>query len=68
MALEAVEASEVAEAPEVNEAGEDSQAWKITTEGFIVIQVLEFNDLRTRITFFGVLKKTFFDRPMKTHV
>ena len=60
MALEAVEASEVAEAPEVNEAGEDSQAWKITTEGFIVIQVLEFNDLRTRITFFWCFEKNFF--------
>ena len=37
-----VEASEVAEAAEVNEAGEVSKAWKITTEDFRVIQVLEF--------------------------
>ena len=50
MAVEAVEASEVAEAPE--EAGEVSKAWKITTEGIRDIQVLEFNNLSTNITFF----------------
>ena len=52
MALEAVEASEVAEATEVNEAGEVSKAWKITTEDFRVVFVLEFNNLRTSITLF----------------
>ena len=51
-ALEAIEDSEVAEAAEVNEAGEVSKAWKITTEDFRVFQVLEFNNLRTDITFF----------------
>ena len=39
--LEAVEASEVAEAAEVNEAGEVSKAWKITTDDFKVIHVIE---------------------------
>ena len=46
MALEAVEAAEV------NEAAEVSKAWKITTEVFKVIQVLEFYNLRTNITLF----------------
>ena len=45
--LEAVEAGEVAEAGEVNQAEEVSNAWKITTEGFRVIQILEFINLRT---------------------
>ena len=44
--------SEVAEAAEVNEAGDVSKAWKITTVDFRVFQVLEFNNLRTGITFF----------------
>ena len=51
-AVEAVEASEVAgaaEATEVSEAVEVSKAWKITTEDFRVILVLEFNNLRTKI-------------------
>ena len=51
-AVEAVEASEVAEAAEateVSEAVEVSKAWKITTEDFRVILVLEFNNLRTKI-------------------
>ena len=46
------EASEVAEATEVNEAGEVSKAQKITTEDFRVFKVLEFNNLRSNITFF----------------
>ena len=54
---EAVEASEVAEAAEVNEAKKVSKDWKITNEVFKVIQVLEFNSLRTNITLFW---KTFF--------
>ena len=41
-----------AEAAEVNEAGEVAKAWKITTEDFRVIQVLEFNNLSTNITLF----------------
>ena len=45
-ALEAVEASEVSEAAEVNEAGDISKAWKITTVGLKVSQVLEFNNFR----------------------
>ena len=49
MAVEAVEASEVTEATEVSEAVEVSKAWKITTEDFRVILVLEFNNLRTKI-------------------
>ena len=52
MALEAVEASQVAEAAEVNKAGEVSQTWKINSEDFTVIQILEFNILRTNITLF----------------
>jgi hypothetical protein len=47
-----VKASEVAEATEVNETAEVSKAWKITTEVFIVIQVLEFDNLRNNITLF----------------
>ena len=55
---EAVEASEVAEAVEFNEAGEVSRAWKITMKDFWVIQVLEFNNLRTsNILYFDVSKK-----------
>ena len=53
--LEGVEASEVAEAAEVNEDEEVYKAWKIPTEDFRVIQVLEFNNLRTNMTLF--LKK-----------
>ena len=52
MAVEAVKASEVAEATEVtevSEAVEVSKAWKITTEDFRVILVLEFNNLMTKI-------------------
>ena len=68
-ALEAVEASKVAEAAEVNEAAEVSKAWKITTEDFRVVQVLEFFNLRTNIALFWCFeKKIFFDRIMKTHV
>ena len=52
MAVEVFEASEVAEAAEVNEAAEVSKAWKITTEDFRVVQVLEFIDLRTYIGLF----------------
>ena len=51
-AVEAVEASEVVEATEVNEAGEVSKAWKITSEDFRVVFVLEFNNLGTNITLF----------------
>ena len=47
-----MDASEVAEAAEVNEAGEVSKAWKITTEDFRVLFVLEFNNLGTNITLF----------------
>ncbi len=61
-ALEDVEAGEVAEATEVNEAGEDYQGWKITTEDFIVIQVLEFNDLRIKITVFWCFEQKKFWR------
>ena len=52
MALEAVEASKVAVAAEVDEAAEVSKAWKITTEDFRVVQVLEFINLRTNIALF----------------
>ena len=52
MAVEAFEASEVAEATEVNEAAEVSKAWKITTEDFRVVQVLEFINLKTNIALF----------------
>ena len=48
-AVEASEVAEVAEATEVNEAAEVSKAWKITTEDFSVILVLEFNNLRTNM-------------------
>ena len=64
-AVEAVEASEVAEAAKVNKAPEVSKAWKITTEDFKVIQVLEFNNMRT---YFDVLEKIFIDRIMKNPV
>ena len=60
MALEAVEANEVAEADEFNEAGEVFSAWKITTEDFIIIHVLEFNNLRTKITSFWCFEIFFF--------
>ena len=53
----AVEANEVAEAAEVNEATVVSKAWKITIEDFRVVLVLEFNILRTKIFYIGVLKK-----------
>ena len=43
MTVEAVEASEAAEADEVNVADVVSKVWKITTEDFRVIQVLEFS-------------------------
>jgi hypothetical protein len=55
--LEAVEASEIAEAAEVNEAEEVFKAWKITTEDFIVFQVLEFNILKTNIISFWCFEK-----------
>ena len=41
--VEAVETTEVAEADEINVAAKVSKAWKITTEDFRVIQVLEFS-------------------------
>ena len=44
-----IEAIEAVEATEVIEAVEVSKAWKITTEDFRVILVLEFNNLRTKI-------------------
>ena len=44
--------NEVAEAAEFNEAGEVSKTWKITTEDFRVVFVLEFNNLRTDVTLF----------------
>jgi hypothetical protein len=47
-----VEARKVAEVTEVNEAAEVFKAWKITTEDPRVIQVLEFNNLKTNITLF----------------
>ena len=50
--LEAVDASKLTEATEVNEAGEVPKAWKITTEDFRVVFVLEFNNLRNNITLF----------------
>ena len=34
-----------------------SKAWKITIEDFRVVLVLEFNILRTKIFYIGVLKK-----------
>ena len=56
----------VAEAAEVNEAGEVFQVQKITTEDFIVIQVLDFNNLSTKITLFWYFeKKNFFGRIIK---
>ena len=61
-AFEAVEASEVAEAAKVIEAKKISKGWKTTIEVFKVIQVLEFNSLRTNITLF---RKFFFDRIWK---
>ena len=53
-ALEAVEASKVEQAAEVNEAAEVSKAWKITTEDFRVIKILEFSFILMfwRISFF----------------
>ena len=62
------EASEVAEATEVNEAGEVSQAWKITNEDFIVIQILEFNNLRTKITSFWCFEKIFLTESKKSQM
>ena len=59
-ALEAVETNEVAEAAEVYEAGVVFKAWEIPIEDFRVILVLEFNNLRTKIFQFGVLKKKIF--------
>ena len=50
--IEAFETSEVAEAAEINQTAEVSKTWKITTEVFKGIQVLEFNNLRTNITLF----------------
>ena len=41
---------------------------KSTNEVIKVIQVLEFNNLRSNLLYFDVLKKTFFDRIMKTDV
>jgi hypothetical protein len=43
MTEEAVEASEAAEADEVIEADVVSKVWKITTNDFRIIQVLEFS-------------------------
>ena len=57
--LEAVEAIKVAEATEVNEAEEVSKAWKITTEEFRVVQVLESNNSRTYIILFWCFDKEF---------
>ena len=54
------EASEVSEAAEVNEVAEVTKACKITTEVFKGIQVLEFNNLRTKITLFRSFEKQFF--------
>ena len=64
-AVEAVEATESAEATEVNEAAEIFKAWKIPNEEFRIIQVLKFNNLWTKLTFFNVLKIKMFDRIMK---
>ena len=64
-AVEAVEASEDAEAAKVHEAAKVSKACKITTEGFKVIKVLEFNNMRT---YFDILEKTFIDRIIKNPV
>ena len=47
-AVEASEVAEAAEATEVSEAVEVSKDWKITTEDFRGILVLEFNNLRTK--------------------
>ena len=68
MAVEAVEASEVAEAAEVNQATVASKAWRNINEDFRLLLVLEFNILRTKISQFGVLKKSVFDRIMKTQM
>jgi hypothetical protein len=56
----AVETSEAAETTEVNEAAEVLKVWKITMEDFKAILVLEFNNLRTKIFHFDVLKKIIF--------
>ena len=40
------------EISEVNQAGEVSKAWKISTEDFRVVQVLDFINLRTTIALF----------------
>ena len=64
-AVEAVEASKVAEVTEVNEAAEVSKAWKITFEDCRVIQVLEFSNLRTKITLFWWFEKNIF---LQNHV
>ena len=64
-AVEAVEASKVAEDTEVNEAAEVSKAWKITFEDCRVIQVLEFSNLRTKITLFWWFEKNIF---LQNHV
>ena len=60
--VEAVETTEVAEADEINVAAKVSKAWKITTEDFRVIQVLEFSFILI------VWKKKFFGRNMKYQV
>ena len=50
-AVEVVEAVKVADAAMVNEAAaEVFKVWKSTSEVFKVIQILEFNNLRTSIT------------------
>ena len=61
-AVEAIEVAEAAEASEVSEAVEVSKAWKITTEDFRVIQVLE---LRFILMFWN---KWFFGRLIKYQV
>ena len=48
-AVETVKANEVAEVAEVSEAAAVSKAWKITTEDFRVILVLELNNRKTKI-------------------
>ena len=51
-----------------NEAAEVFKVWKNTNDVFKVINVLEFNNLRTDITLFLCFGKKIFDRMMKTHV
>ena len=62
MIVEAVEASEAAEADEVIKADKVSKVWKITTDHFRVIQVLEFSFI---LIFW---KNNFWDRVMKYQV